>query len=831
MRPAALSVLSARTAGAAVESPLSIGAMPQRPRWCQWGIQLLLIVGWRAGAGAAAVEPLGISLHVEESTIQASPYGPGTSRSAEGQEIAIDSQSFTRNKRPWIPVVGEFHFARYPRGEWREELLRMKAGGIEVVSSYVFWIHHEEEQGHFDWSGQRSLRDFLSICRELGLLAVLRIGPWCHGEVRNGGYPDWVQNAPTTKRLSDPRFQVEVERWYREQARQLSGLLWKDGGPVIGVQLDNECTDGAYLLGLKALAIAAGIDVPFYAITGWQGGVPSAGLMPLFGGYADGFWGGSHEDYRREFMFSPIRATNDLGAQLQCTDLAHAQLFSQYPYACVEIGPGMMSSYRKRVRIDPDDVAALALAKLGSGNNMPGYYMYHGGTNPDGRLSTLEEAHPNQLPVKDYDFQTALGACGQVRRQYHLLRQQHGFLRDFGSRLARMPAFFPDQRPASLADRDTLRWSVRSDGRGAFLFFSNRQPQVPLPEHRDVQFSLAFPSGTLVIPSHPIAIPSGSYGIFPVALDCDGISLRYATAMMLGRIRDGRDAWYVLGALEGIPVELALGVEATRITVASGTVTTCADGVLVRQVTPGLGCVLNVRTSDGGTVHMLILSTPEAAMLYRMTVAGQERLLLSDAAIIADGNQLRLQSQEASRLSLLMFPPLASAAAAATTIKPMEGIFTRMTGDPVSQPQPVNAVVQLERPAQEAASHRLGLDEGDWNAAAIHRIDLPAGAGAPRRVVLSLHYIGTAARLYDGERLVADHFFNGDAFAFALWRIPASHWPDLRIRILPLTDGELARLPPTARQAVILAREENADGLVTMTAEEMLTSRIACDAP
>ncbi len=45
------------------------------------------------------------------------------------------------------------------------KLLKMKAGGINTVATYVFWIHQEEEQGKFDWSGQRSLRIFSSFAR------------------------------------------------------------------------------------------------------------------------------------------------------------------------------------------------------------------------------------------------------------------------------------------------------------------------------------------------------------------------------------------------------------------------------------------------------------------------------------------------------------------------------------------------------------------------------------------------------------------------------------------------------------------------------------------
>lgn len=42
----------------------------------------------------------------------------------------------------------------------------------------------------------------------------------------------------------------------------------------------------------------------------------------------------------------------------------------------------MMTSYHRRPYIYPEDAYSLAIIKLGSGSNLLGYYMYHGGTNP-----------------------------------------------------------------------------------------------------------------------------------------------------------------------------------------------------------------------------------------------------------------------------------------------------------------------------------------------------------------------------------------------------------------------------------------------------------------
>ena len=64
-----------------------------------------------------------------------------------GEEISVNSFYLERNGKPFIPVIGEFHFSRYPHQYWDEELKKMKAGGISVVATYVFWNMHEFKEG------------------------------------------------------------------------------------------------------------------------------------------------------------------------------------------------------------------------------------------------------------------------------------------------------------------------------------------------------------------------------------------------------------------------------------------------------------------------------------------------------------------------------------------------------------------------------------------------------------------------------------------------------------------------------------------------------------
>lgn len=248
---------------------------------------------------------------------------PSPSRNPQGQTIEVNSQYLTLDGHPWLPVMGEFHYSRYPEQDWDQELLKMKAAGVTIISTYVIWIHQEQMEGKFDWSGQRDLRRFVELCHKHGLYVVVRIGPWVHAEVRNGGLPDWVlKNSPV--RQNNRVYLGEVKSFYEQIGSQLRGELWKDGGAVIGVQLENGYgARGAgkgdeHIRTLKRLAIEARLKVPLYTVTGWDGAtIPLDSVLPVFGGYPDAPWSATpgplppNEVYA--FRFSN-RAAGNMGA-------------------------------------------------------------------------------------------------------------------------------------------------------------------------------------------------------------------------------------------------------------------------------------------------------------------------------------------------------------------------------------------------------------------------------------------------------------------------------------------------------------------------------------
>lgn len=485
--------------------------------------------------------------------------------------VTWDKYSLIIDGRRVCPVMGEVHYSRIPADEWSGEVRKMKDGGVTVIACYVFWNHIEETEGLFDWSGQRNLRQFLEVCKAENMPVVLRIGPFCHGEVRCGGIPDWLFGKGCKMRSEDPVFLKYTERIYRQIFTQVQGLQWKDGGPVMAMQFDNEYRGhGSYLMALKRMANEIGFDLPFYTRTGWPelaSPVPFGEMIPLYGDYADGFWERSLEEtagnYYKAFNFKAFRsstaiATEQLGDQKEKLNEGD----EQYPYFTCELGGGMMTAYHRRPYVYPEDAYSMAIVKLGSGSNLLGYYMYHGGTNPDGKtwlneMQRTPATNYNDMPVKTYDFQAPLGEFGQNNPHYFMLRKIHLFMQDWGDILAPMEASFPCKQDIKKGDDSFLRWAVRSKDGSGFIFINNYERLQNLSAKKGVQLEAC----GVKLPK--LNIPAGTMCILPVNID----GIRYATAQLIAK-RDGK---IYLEQIKGIPTTLAVGNKVLRNVKAKGT--------------------------------------------------------------------------------------------------------------------------------------------------------------------------------------------------------------------------------------------------------------------
>jgi hypothetical protein len=652
-----------------------------------------------------------------------------------GKPVTWDKHSLIIDGHRVCPVMGEVHYSRIPADEWPSEIRKMKDGGVTIIATYVFWNHIEEQEGIFRWDGQRSLRRFLELCKQEQIPVVLRLGPFCHGEVRNGGIPDWMFTKGCRLREQNPTFMHHAEQLYRQIFTQVQGLQWKDGGPVIAAQFDNEYRGrGEYLMALKQTALNAGFDLPFYTRTGWpelRTPVPFGEMLPLYGDYADGFWDKEITEgagnYYKAFNFKGFRSSTAIGTDLLGQQDAKINTGDeQYPYFTCELGGGMATAYHRRPYVYPEDAYSMALVKLGSGSNLLGYYMYHGGTNPEGVLNTLNECQTspgtanNDLPLCTYDFQAPLGEFGQTYPQYYMLRPLHLFMRDWGEMLAPMEASFPAPQDLKRGEDTQLRWAVRSidskqasqssiaDKRSGFIFINNYERFVQLSAKKNVELEAC----GVKLPR--LTIPSGCMAIFPVNVD----GIRYATAQLVAR---RGDKTYLM-QIPGIPTTISM-----------------ANGKLLKNVKPY------------GT------QKPVYGNLYLLTRQQAEVLELEDDALRT-----------------------AQPATAPAEVKVSK----------LKEAGPLRTIKAGKARVAEAPS------EQEWQQAAVYSLDLTAVVHRSE-ALLSIEYRGDCARLYADGKLVADNFQYGRPFLFGLWRLPAE-CRELQLHILPLQADAPIYLPREA---------------------------------
>ena len=720
--------------------------------------------------------------------------------------LTVDSRSLTLNGVPWLPVMGEFHYARYPEKYWQEELLKMKAGGVQVVSTYVFWIHHEEIEGQFDWTGQRDLRHFVELCQENGLYVYLRIGPWDHGEARNGGFPDWLLNKKIPLRRNDPEYLKYVSRFYGQIGSQVKGLLWQDGGPILGVQIENEYGEtgpgaGAeHLSELKRLAIAAGIHPPLFSVTGWPGhDYPAHEVIPVSGEYPDDFWSSLTTDSPPNvaYLFSTDRARSDQGAMALGDPDGKIDL-SHYPFFAAEQGGGMETSYHRRPLMQPDDIAALTLTALGSGVNFYGYYMFQGGANPVGKLTTLQESlatsYPNDLPQASYDFQAPLGEYGQERESFRKVKSLHLFLQSFGSQLAVMTPYPPEKKPESAADATIARAILRANGNHGFLFVNNYVRKLEMPQRKAFQVKIKLPSGSVDLPRTPIDVPANSYFIWPLNLDLGGAgTLQYSTAQLLCRLDGRAEATYFFFAIPGLRAEFSFDADSIASVVASsGSVKRSENTILVQNPEPGKETVLNVTGKNGRKLRILLLTEAQAEQFWRVPLGGVETVLLSPAEVFADSDGVHLRSVDPARITASIFLPDGQK-------KNPPSLWREWSGE--VQPRKINfdwssSPAAAPRPPIRMAAHIEGHDlpmpvtpeEAEFAAAAQWSLKIPAQSMAGLSdLYLRISYAGDVARLSRDGRLLDDDFYNGRPWEIGLKRfLPEAFGKKLDFSILPL---------------------------------------------
>jgi hypothetical protein len=758
---------------------------------------------------AFAATVLGVDAREQPAAPETGYFHFGSNVAPNGDKVDVNNRYLVLDGKPWLPVMGEFHFTRVPQQDWEAELSKMKSAGVSIVSTYIFWNHHEAQPGSFVWTGNRDLRRFVSLAGRLGLKVFVRPGPWVHSEARFGGIPDWVVHAMPT-RTSDPAYLHYVGRYWDEIGKQLKGLLFKDGGPVIGVQLENEYNltgpgqGRDHIAALKKLALAAGLDVPLYTVTGWDNTVyPAHEVTPVEGGYADQPWGLTtgplppSEVYAFRF---DTRVRGNLGAETTSATTGDAEADTAHtPFLGAEFGGGLPTMYRRRPILRADDTAAMLPVELGSGVNLYGYYMFHGGQNsPD--HNSLEENTSigayNDLPMIDYDFQAPIGAYGQEHAVMGKIRPFHYFLEAFGSDLAPMTVHKPDVMSKGAADLTTSRYSVRSLGDSGFLFVNNHVRQYDMAAQKDVQFSVRLPRGTVTFPAKPIDVPTGAYFIWPINMDLSGATLVYATAQPVTRIENGKTPVYVFRAEDGIPTEFCFSLASiASVSAATGQVSrdTADDRFLVSNVQPGTDATIDVTTRDGRSVRILVLTSKQSEELTLPHFGGHAHLLLTDVQSYEDGGNLVLNSTGNPDFRLAIFPalPTVPQASIPSSSAGTDGVFEVFHAR--TAPRKIAVEWKKVRDAQPVPPLTLGWPGNTAHQPAPETFGKSAawsvaigGLRAHDDAFLRISARGDVARLFADTTMLDDRFLDDSVWEIGLNRFRAEIAKPLTLTILPL---------------------------------------------
>ena len=698
-------------------------------------------------------------------------------RNPDGREISFTNYYMVKDdgspagSKPFFGVSGEIHYCRVAPDQWEDAVLKMKAGGVNIISTYAFWIVHEEEEDVFRFDGCRDVRRFLEICEKHGMMVIMRIGPFCHGEFRNGGLPDWLYGKPWDVRDNNPGFLEATRKFFRALHTQMDGHYFSQGGCIVGTQIENEyqhssapweITTGVssewvngghsgleYMLALKKIMREEGIITPFYTATAWGGAVtPVEEALPLWGGYSYQPWIFYNRTGDHPATPEYIYRDNHNNVVPKTYNFEPTYAPGSRPYACCEMMGGMMCSYNYRFQMDMRAIDALANTKLGSGCNLLGYYMYKGGTNPTGaRTPYLNES---QVSKRSYDYQAALGEFGQVRESYGRLKALHLFCQTFADVLAEAKTVLPEHmRDLQPEDLGPLRYCVRLKGDAGFLFVNNFQDHIAMVDRKDENVTLALPSGDVTF---RFDLAAGENAVLPFGVMLGSVRLDWATAMPMAHIGD---IWFCLAPDGMKPVY-------------------CIGG---KEYAPQPGKVLH---ADGLTI--VTLTRAEANQFYLLG----GKAYLCDKPLVLDGDLLRAETDD--------------------------GLVTLRTWEDGAWQ---TCTLGNRRETVQAAFQQVGIGR--------YVVDVPQDIlRGHKQVLLRVNYVGDIGHAFVGGHMISDNFANG-----AAWDIRLDCYAD-ELAVIPLV---IYITPRKAHVTVdvssaMAGRMEHATGL---TAEIFSAEIIAVD--
>ncbi|KAJ8782678.1 hypothetical protein J1605_009997 [Eschrichtius robustus] len=332
------------------------------------------------------------------------PPSPAQNASQRTFKIDYGHNCFLKDGQPFRYISGSIHYFRVPRFYWKDRLLKMKMAGLNAIQTYVAWNFHEPQPGRYEFTGDHDVEHFIQLAHELGLLVILRPGPYICAEWDMGGLPAWLlEKESIVLRSCDPDYLAAVDKWLGVLLPKMRPLLYQNGGPIITVQVENEygsyyTCDYNYLRFLqKRFQYHLGEDVLLFTTDG------------------------VHERLLQCGALQGLYATVDFGAGVNITAAFLIQRKSEPkgPLVNSEFYTGWLDHWGQPHSTVKTKVVASSLHDILSRGASVNMYMFIGGTN----FAYWNGANtPYQAQPTSYDYDAPLSEAGDLSEKYFAVR-------------------------------------------------------------------------------------------------------------------------------------------------------------------------------------------------------------------------------------------------------------------------------------------------------------------------------------------------------------------------------------------------------------------------
>jgi len=361
---------------------------------------------------------------------------------AQTHSFTVNDTTFLLDGKVFQMISGEMHYSRVPRESWRARMKMARAMGLNTIGTYVFWNLHEPEKGHYDFSGNNDIAEFVRMAQKEGLWVVLRPSPYVCAEWEFGGYPYWLQKEKgLVVRSKEPRYLQAYRNYINAVGKELAPLQVNHGGNILMVQIENEygsySDDREYLEINKKMFIEAGFDGLLYTCD-------------------------PKEDIGKGHLPGLLAAINGVDNPLLVKKLIRENNNGTGPFFIAEWYPAWFDWWgTPHHKIPVEHYAGKLDAVLAAGISI-NMYMFHGGTTRGFMNGANYKGNtPYEPEISSYDYDAPLDEAGNATEKFMKFREVIGRHLPPGENLPPVPAAkpaisipaIPLTRESSLFDR------------------------------------------------------------------------------------------------------------------------------------------------------------------------------------------------------------------------------------------------------------------------------------------------------------------------------------------------------------------------------------------